>query len=110
MAARVLLLSNVCYRANQLTLLQNESLYSLQILSRGLKDHLLFKEKKKKKLKYRDGKEYTVDHLYWEHHFKNNPAILEERSAINIKNAKIVGKKPLGPARIYETLTQGDKR
>merc|ERR1719376_2065905 len=54
------------------------------VCTRGLKKKHLFKKKKKRKMKINDGKEYTVDHLYWENYFKLNPQILEERRARNI--------------------------
>ena len=79
------------------------------LFTRGLKRHQLFKKKKKKKPKYRDGKETTVDHLYWEQYFKENPNILIERRMANVKNAP-EGTRPMSARRVYDTLTTGDKR
>ena len=80
------------------------------IFSRGLKNNQLFKRKTKTKNKKRDGKERTVDHLYWELYFKENPEVLQERAAVNVSKAKAGGAKPMGPSRIYDTLTTADKR
>ena len=61
-------------------------------------------------MKVRDGKEYTVHHLYWERYFKDNPEILKERQLVNTKNAKPAGNKPMNTRRIYDMVTTGEKR
>ena len=61
-------------------------------------------------MKVRDGKEYTVDHLFWDKYFEKHPEVLEERALINSQNARKTGKKPLSPTKIYDTLTSSDKR
>lgn len=61
-------------------------------------------------MKVRDGKEYTVDHLYWDRYFQENPEILKEREAMNLKSAKAAGKRPFSPKKIFDTLTTSDRR
>ena len=78
--------------------------------TRSLKPGLLYKKKKKRKMKVRDGKEYTVDHLFWDKYFEKHPEVLEERALMNSQNARKTGKKPLSPTKIYDTLTSSDKR
>lgn len=78
------------------------------IFTRGLKKAQLFKKKKKPRNRYRDGKEYTVDHLYWENYFKEHPEILEHRMAVNVKNAKPVANIPM-KNKVIDTLTNSDK-
>jgi len=82
------------------------------LFSRGLKRAQLFKKKRKRKLRERDGKEITVDHLYWDKYFQDNPSILVERQMENIKNASGSpdGTRPLSAQKVYDTLTTGDKR
>ena len=86
----------------------------LQLYTRGLKKHQLFKKKKTPKVKQRDGWVYTVDHLYWERHFEQNPEILLERRAMNIKGksstSAVTTKSPMNPAEVLQTLKSGDKK
>ena len=81
---------------------------------RGLKKRQLLKSRKGKKAspktRNRDGKTYTVDHLYWEKYFINVPEVLLERQAINTKSIHLLKLSPLSPAKLYETFTKADKR
>ena len=109
MAAQILQKS-LCFADKPTYLFFKGSAFRAQLCIRGLKNHMLFKKKKKPKIKVRDGKEYTVEHLYWERYFKDNPEILNAREVLNMKNARASGNKPLSPNRIYEILTTSDKR
>ena len=81
------------------------------LFSRGLKRNQLYKKKKNKKPKFRDGKEVTANHIYWERYFSDNPSILLERENINLKNSTgIEGTSPLNAKKVYNTLKTGDKR
>nr|XP_004207531.2 uncharacterized protein LOC101239792 [Hydra vulgaris] len=81
---------------------------------RGLKRWQLLKSRKGKKAlpktRKRDGKTYTVDHLYWERYFSNAPQVLLERQAVNTKSVSQLKPKVSSPARLYETFTKADKR
>ncbi|XP_066916480.1 uncharacterized protein [Clytia hemisphaerica] len=87
------------------------------IFSRGLKKNQLYKKKKKRKIKERDGKEVTVEHIFWDKYYADNPSILAERQMINTKSSAsgstVVeggGSRPLSARKVYDTLTTGDKR
>ena len=81
------------------------------LFSRGIKNNQLYKKKRNRKTKFRDGKEVTADHMYWDRYFSDNPTILLERQSINLKNSTgIEGNNPLTAKGVYKTLTTGDKR
>ena len=81
------------------------------LFSRGLKNNQLYKKKRNRKTKFRDGKEVTANHVYWDRYFSDNPTILLERQNINLKNSTgIEGNSPLSAKGVYKTLTTGDKR
>merc|ERR1712150_108784 len=85
--------------------------YPLQyiMITKGLKTWQLFKTgpKKNRPVKIRDGKEYTVHHLYWERYFNKNPEILKERELINIIRAAPV--KSL-PRKAIDAVSIGERR
>ena len=90
---------------------KNSTFGNSLLFTRGLKRVQLYKKKKNRKPKERDGKKTTSDHLYWEKYFSDNPAILLERESVNLKNSSgIEGKNPLTAKNVYNTLTSGDKR
>lgn len=93
---------------------RSEKLYSpvsSLLFSRGIKNNQLYKKKRKRKPKFRDGKEITANHIYWDRYYSDNPTILLERQNINLKNSTgIEGNSPLSAKGVYKTLTTGDKR